>query len=210
MLAAVMANGSEHDRNGVVEQGAWLSLHDAAKELGILEVLAYRLVSEGKLRSRWQSEGEIQVWVADNDRVRDGAPQSGQESHVGQYLALAERLASAAHYPVDVLTSSLAAAYDRNVQLAGENGALVERLALMERELKLLQDVQERLRSVEATNEQLSRLLSTWMEEQPRKKRHWSPWFVGVSILLLAFLLLVPLLAFLSPMTIAFGGTPLG
>jgi hypothetical protein len=111
---------------------------------------------------------------------------------------------------VDVLTTSLATAYDQNVQLARENGALVERLALVERELKALQDVQERLQSVEATNGQLSQLLSAWMEGQAREKRHRWPWLVGVSTLLLAFLLLIPLLVFLSPITVAFGGAPFG
>lgn len=207
MLDDVMANGRD-DRNGVAEHGAWLPLHDAAQELGILEVLAYRLVSEGKLRSRWQGDGEIQVWVADTDGVRDGAPRSGEQRHDGQCLALVERLVLAAHYPVDVLTKSLAAAYDRNGQLARENGALVERMALVERELKALQDVQERLRSVEATNGQLSHLLSVWMEGQAQAKRHRWPRLFGVSILLLAFLLLIPLLAFLSPITVAFGSAP--
>jgi hypothetical protein len=84
---------------------------------------------------------------------------------------------------VEVLTNSLAAAYDRNAQLSRENGVLAKRLEDVERELKALRDLKDRLRSVEATNEQLTRLMSRWKESQARTKRRGRSWLPGVRIL---------------------------
>src|SRR5687767_792175 len=161
MLMDVMVNGVSV-RGERTMSGSWLPIHDAARKLGILEILAYRLVSEGKLRSRRPDDGTIEIWVADTDAMTQGTTQSSEPGHDGRYLVLAERLASTVHYQVEVLTSSLAAAYDRNAQLARENGVLTERLEGVERELKALRDLQDRLHAVEATNEQLTRLMSTW------------------------------------------------
>jgi len=46
---------AQHD-----ETGRWLPLHDAARELGILDLLAYRMVSDGKLQSRQQDGGDLE------------------------------------------------------------------------------------------------------------------------------------------------------
>ena len=100
---------------------------------------------------------------------------------------------------MELLTNSLAATYDRNAQLARENGVLTERLAGVERELKALRGIQDRLHAVEATNEQLTRLMSTWMEWQARTKRWGWSWLPGVGIVLLVLLLLAPVVAFSLP-----------
>ena len=179
--------------------GSWLPIHDAARKLGILEILAYRLMSEGKLQSRRQDDGMIEIWVADTDPPMHEPAQPSDVGRDERYIVLAERLASSVHYQVEVLTGSLAAAYDRNSQLARENGALTERLEGVERELKALRDIQDRLHAVEATNEQLTRLMSTWIESQAHTKRWSWSWLPGAGIVLLLLLLLVPLVVFSLP-----------
>lgn len=194
-------------RSDHTEFGSWLPIHDAARKLGILELLAYRLMSEGKLRSRQHDSGTIEVWVADTDPLTQAPTPPGDASYNGRYVALAERLASAIHHQVELLTNSLVSAYDRNAQLARENGALTERLEGFERKLKSLHDVQERLDAIEAANKQLTHLLSICMEVQsPPKRRRW-PWLPGVSILLLLFLLSLSLVVLFRPAIDAFGAT---
>ena len=75
--------------------GTWLPIHDAARRLGILELLAYRFVSEGKLRSRRRDDGTVEAWVADTDATSQRPTQSSDPGHDGRYLVLAERLADA-------------------------------------------------------------------------------------------------------------------
>src|SRR4051794_25984491 len=46
----------------------WLPLRDAAHELALPEVAIYRLIGDGKLRSRTVHDNQIQVWVRHADR----------------------------------------------------------------------------------------------------------------------------------------------
>jgi hypothetical protein len=206
-LANVMMNGQTH-RLGHAELGSWLPLHDAARKLGILEILAYRLISEGKLRSRHPEDGEIQVWVSEMEYPGEGISRAGERDHDERYLAIAERLASAVHHQADVLTNSLVAAYDRNAQLARENGALAERLGSVERELKELRDIHERLRAVESANAQLTQLLSTSMDCKAQGNRAGWAWLFGAGLFLLVLLLLAPIVALLPPVVAAFASLP--
>src|SRR4051794_41082173 len=107
MLSTVMANGYD-DPVDPAEPGSWLPLHDAARQLGILELLAFRLISDGKLLSRFQEGGEIQVWVADADRVRGIPSRAGMAQQDERPLVLAERLAATVHHQGEALTSALA------------------------------------------------------------------------------------------------------
>ena len=190
------------------ESGSWLPLHEAARELGILEILAFRLISDGKLLSRRDEGGEIQVWVADADRVEEGPAQVSVTNREERSLALAESLATTVHHQVEILTSSLVASYEQNAQLARENGALTERLAVLERELTGLQDTRERLRASELTNTQLTRMLSMWTAAQDRGDRSRRPWLLGAGVLLLLLVVLVPLVVHISPSIVGLSSTP--
>ena len=86
----------------------------------------------------------------------------------------------------------LAGSYERNVQLARENGVLTERLAALERERRTLRDAsasegqalaqaRKRIEALEGANVGLTRMLSARSEEHEpeRGRRSWT-WLLYV------------------------------
>jgi hypothetical protein len=184
---------------GPVEAGRWLPLSQAVQSLGMSERAIYRLVSEGKLISRENGDHDIEVWVVDVSRVAGTIDPSIEVIQRDQSLLSVERLSSAMSHQVAALTAPLAASYERNVQLARENGILSERVTALERELQRLREstaaerqalepTRKRLEAVEGANAALTRMLAAAQQEQSDDRR--SPWLVP-AIVILAIVLVV-------------------
>lgn len=187
---------SEHDGQRIdpAAQGAWVPLTDAVDEVATLRRLVYRLVSDGKLRSRESTTGEIEVWIRDDDlsNIRSlsviGPAQSAATAESSQ-LSVGQQLS--------VLIGPLAASFERNVQLAHENGVLSERAANLERELKALREATtsdkrplehatERLRALEAAQMQPARVSTRRDEDRPTSQQWSWAWLAFGAFLCLA------------------------
>jgi hypothetical protein len=188
-----------------VEPGQWLPLERAVRVLGISERAIYQLVGQGKLRSRDGANDGAEIWITDSERTDTATERSVEVIHQDQSLFTVERLSAAMSQQVASLTAPLAASYERNVQLARENGALTERLDALEREAQelrsgavsraqALEQAQKRLEALEGANAALTRMLAAAQRDVPEERR--SPWLllVGVAILLVLAIVAVAVL----------------
>jgi hypothetical protein len=178
----------------------WLPLDAAVRALGISERALLRLISHGMLRSRERADGHIEIWVSAAENGRDVTPQSLEIIEREQPLAYAERISTTSHHQVEALLAPLAASYERNIQLARENGALSTRVASLEFDLQATRDVaaaekkdleatRARLRAIETSTAQLEARLNAPAERQPQRQgRRW-PWLVLILVVLLALVL---------------------
>ena len=157
-----------------------MSLHEVVQETATLRRLIYRLVSQGKLRSREGANGEIEIWIEHDDRLA------------------ADRGAVPGHQSA-VLIEPLVASCERDIQFAYENGVLSERAATLRRELQALRDAtvgdkqalersRKRLEALEDANASLTRMLLAGSDDQTSGPRVRRAWFVLVGVLLLVTL----------------------
>jgi ElaB/YqjD/DUF883 family membrane-anchored ribosome-binding protein len=126
----------------------------------------------------------------------------------GQSPALAERMSAAVRHQMASIVAPLSESYERNVQLAHENGVLSERAAALERELQALRDsaaadrraldeTRKRLEAMEGANAALTRMLSTQADERlsshprPTGGLLWAFWTVLAVAVALAIMLVV-------------------
>jgi membrane protease YdiL (CAAX protease family) len=117
------------------ELGRWLLLRDALREVGSLEYL-YQLAKDGTLRSRHDAYGRVEVWLSVRDRYGPAEPESTTAmAALGVDAAVGTNASEAAQWVAAVL-GPLMQSHERQLQLARENGALAERLAAVERELR--------------------------------------------------------------------------
>jgi hypothetical protein len=185
----------QDERFGADEPGSWLPLRVAARELGLPERLANRLVADGKLRSREGESGRIEIWVADAARARDEPTPPFQVIDDGRSTALAEQLSGTVQTQLTALMAPLAESYDRNTRLARENGALAERAASLERELQALREAtasdrqaleqaRKRLEAVEGANAGLTRMLDARTEEQAQSRRQGPRLWLWLAVVL--------------------------
>ena len=164
-----------HDAAEQVTHAGWLPLQDALQDVDTLKRLIYRLIMEGKLRSREGLNGAIEIWIHDKDPVSNESMTSG--AALGpEPLPLT----------LDVVLDPLVSGYERNVRLARENGLLGERVAGLRRQLLEIQDAAAsdkrmlehatvRLRALEAANARLMGELVARHEEQTEKRPRRRP-----------------------------------
>jgi hypothetical protein len=183
------------------QSGSWLPLDDAIRALGMSERVIFRLVNEGRLRSREEPNDRIEIWVADADRVDDTQDRPVEIIRPDHSLSLMERQSTTLGHQVTALTAPLAASYERNVQLARENGVLSERTAALEREVETLraaavsdkqalEQTRRRLEAVESAHAQLSRMMATSQDQQPSDRGGSRGLYVAVALLLVLVVLL--------------------
>ncbi len=67
MTAPAAISGPTNGDIASATHGCWLPLREAVREVGSLEHL-YRLARDGKLPSRDDADGRIEVWITDADR----------------------------------------------------------------------------------------------------------------------------------------------
>jgi hypothetical protein len=186
--------GNQEGQADHTEPGVWLPLTDAVRDVATLRRIIYRLVGDGKLRSREHVNGEIEIWIRDDDLVNESSVRPLNVIGPGQSPLPAEYDASAIGHQFAVLIGPLASSFERNVQLAHENGVLSERAASLERDLKALRDATasdkralehatERLRALEAIHAQSARTLSAGEEDRSGRQR-WSWVWLAIGALL--------------------------
>lgn len=192
----------ESVRANQAQSGRWLPLDDAVRALGMSERVVFRLVSEGRLRSREESDDRVEIWVADADRVDDAPDRTVEIIHPDQTLSLVERQATTLGHQFTALTAPLAASYERNVQLARENGVLSERAAALEREVETLraaaisdkqalEQTRKRLEAVESAYAQLTRMMAASQDQQPETRGRPRGLYVAVALVLVLVVLLI-------------------
>lgn len=163
---------NEARRDDRADNGTWLPLADIVQERDTLRRIVCRLVGNGKVQSRESARGEVEIWISDDDRLREAPSPHPDVIGPAQSPVPAEYGPSAVGQQLAVLISPLASSYERNVQLARENGTLTERVAILERDLKALRDsaaadkraldlATERLRIVEAAEAERPRRSAT-------------------------------------------------
>ena len=187
---------TDSTRHDTPDTGSWLPLKDALQVLGISEYQAYRFVRDEKLRAREWDGGRIEVWISEADDP-NGVQSLPADSHDDRIsLATVERLSTVFQQQVGELLRPLSESHERRVELARENGALVERLAAAEREATAASEtiaadkestayLRKRVRDVEEANTQLTSMLNSKALERPVEqppKRPWT-WMVVVGIL---------------------------
>jgi hypothetical protein len=199
MLCLAMSeqqNGQTDD----ADTGQWLPLTEAARVLAISESVLQRLITSGALRTREQDGGQSEIWVADAGRAREAAPQTLEIVEREPRLPLVERMSTMIHHPVEALLAPMAASYERNIQLARENGALSARVASLERELQATRDAaaaekkdlevtRARLRAIETNSAQLEARLNTQAERQLPERGRRRSWLLLILVVLLALVL---------------------
>jgi hypothetical protein len=164
--------------------GSWVPLTHVVRDAEALRRIIYRLVADGKLRSRESLRGEIEIWVNDSDRASDSVALSAEVVDVERPPAQTHYDPSAIGHQFAVLIGPLASAYERNVQLAHDNGALGERAASLERELQALRETTASdRRALEQANARLQALepsrtrpaeQSSANDPEPPSRRRWS------------------------------------
>ena len=186
----------EHDDQNA-HSGDWAPLTNVTDDVATLRRLIYRLVRDGKLRSREGANGEIEVRLSDDDRVNEAAirpfsvigPDQSAATTKSGHLSVSQQLS--------VLIGPLATSFERNVELARENGVLSERAASLERELKALRDATlsdkrlleqatERLRALDAAQMQATGASAAGDEDWPRRQRWSWAWLAFGAFLCLA------------------------
>jgi hypothetical protein len=181
---------SPHGEYGRVDppgDGAWLPLTDALRETATVNRIVYRLIGDGKLRSREGADGEIEVWVRDEDRVSDPTPPTHQVADPVDVTVTAE-CTDLPSVQATSLLAPLAASYERNIQLAYENGSLKERTAMLDHELRslrsssqfdkrALQHMTERLRTLESRQAEMYQPMSA-SDARAESKSVW--WLVSL------------------------------
>ena len=184
------------------QSGRWLPLDAAVRALGMSERVVFRLVSEGRLRSREESDDRVEIWVADSDRVDDTQDRTLEIIRPDQAFSLVERQSTALGHQVTALTAPLAASYERNVQLARENGVLSERAAALEREVETLRaaaisdkqaltQTRKRLETVESAHAQLTRMMATSQDQQTAVRGGSRGLYVAVALMLVLVVLII-------------------
>jgi len=144
--------------------GDWLSLADVLQDTTLVERILYRMVGDGKLRSREGDSGDVQIWVRDEDRGAEPSAPPGTVTEPTEVALPNERGDGAIAHGISLLLAPLSASHERNLQLAYENGSLKERMLVQEHELQALrgaaladkrtiQHVTDRLRAMEARQE---------------------------------------------------------
>jgi hypothetical protein len=124
---------------GGSETGRWLPLREALRGVGSLERL-YRLAMADQLPSREGADGQTLVWIT-ADRATPAAPeQSPDRAGIREASTLADHEPPAEGDRVTPLVEHLVQAHGRSLELAQENGALAERTASLERELRVVRD----------------------------------------------------------------------
>ena len=148
----------------------WCPLSDVFRDMRTLKRVLFRLISEGKLRSREGANGAIEIWINDEDRASD-APSSFDAPLESESL----------FHPLGVFVDPLVSSYERNVQLARENGLLGEWVASLQRRVLNLEDAAHsdkralehaaaRLRAFETANAHLTAEVAATREEQPHRQ----------------------------------------
>jgi hypothetical protein len=126
------------ERNGHVdrdEPGRWLPLRDALRAVGSLEHL-YQFARDGKLQSREEADGQVEVWVTDRECF-GGAPARLLDAtrHSESLVSECSHCSEVGHQ-VAALVAPLVESYERHLELARENGALTERVAQLQHQLE--------------------------------------------------------------------------
>ncbi len=129
------------------QPGQWLSIKVAADRLSVSERTVSRWLTRGKLRRRYREDGHVEVWVplattdTDTDTCRDDGPDSdGHE----RSLQLLERVDAVLTRQQQPLLERIDALAERVEVIARENGQLVERNAVLTRELDIVRTASAR------------------------------------------------------------------
>jgi hypothetical protein len=128
------------DGNGHVDQsgpGRWLQLRDAVQEIGSLEHLD-RLAKDGRLQSRENAYGQLEVWVAHRHHFDDPSTRSLETGRPAESALPGGFRHTETDRQIAVLIAPLVESYERHVELARENGSLSERVVNLEREMDVL------------------------------------------------------------------------
>lgn len=138
--ATTVEPGLTGDRNGHVdrdEPGRWLPLRDALRAVGSLEFL-YQLARDGKLQPRAEADGQVEVWVSDRECFGGAPTRSLDATRHSEPLVAECATCSEVGHQAAALIAPLVESHGRHLELARENGALGERVALLQRQLEEL------------------------------------------------------------------------